>query len=258
MLQKEIEKGYAILRNENKRQQDIVESEQSFYFKAAAYGTMAVGAIGSLLLGGPLGFGLLAAFTEAGGGLSGLAAAGAVGTGLAASGAAGGVGIGASIGAGIRKWMPRKWFGEQSALSKTMKGLKQSSKHTFHGDVDASDSTPMPVESTKSPETHDDTASSSSSDIETMPSISDHEVEMHSSNTDGLSDHASSTQSDMESISDSMEAANTTTSNSTAETASTNNNSGSSAFVRNDYSYLPQLAVNTIMNLLSYFRPQQN
>lgn len=238
-----------MLRDENKRLRNNVESKKSTIFKSVAVGATVLGAVGSVILGGPIGLGLFAAFAEAGPAMLG---------GLAAGGAVGGLAGGAGIGAAAKKWFPRKWFGEQLGLSKAMKRLQQSLKNESCGVDDAPSNTPV-----ESSETHDNTTSSPS-DTETTPLIPNNEVRKRSSNTESLSDHAPATQSNaavLASISGNMQTADTTTSNSTVESSGltiSTNNTGTSAFVRNDYSYLPQLAVNTFWDVISYFRPQQN
>lgn len=223
-----------------------MESKKTTIFTSVAVGATIVGAVGSVILGGPLGLGLFAAFSEAGPAmLGGLAAGGVVGGGI------GGLGIGAAT----KKWFPRKWFGEQSALSKTMKRLKQSLKDEFGAQDDTPSNTAV-----EPSETHDN-MTSSPSNTETAPLIPNNEVRRRSSNTESLSDHAPLTQSNTASISGNMEEDDTTTSNSAVEYSDHTtliHNTGTSAFVRNDYSYLPQLAVNTLWNIFSYFRPQQN
>lgn len=54
-----------------------MESKKSTIFKSVAAGATVLGAVGSVILGGPIGFGLFAAFAEAGPAmLTGLAAGG--------------------------------------------------------------------------------------------------------------------------------------------------------------------------------------
>lgn len=57
-IQKDIEKGYATICDENKSLRDNVESKKTIIFTSIAIGATAVGAIGSVILGGPLGLGM--------------------------------------------------------------------------------------------------------------------------------------------------------------------------------------------------------
>lgn len=129
-LQKDIEKGYAIVFSENKALRDNVEGTKTTIFKTIAIGATVAGGIGLIVLGGPIGLGLFAAFAEASPAMIG---------GLAAGGAAGGGIGGLGIGAATKKWFPRRWFGEQTALKKAMKRMKRSLRDSFGGEIEPSD-----------------------------------------------------------------------------------------------------------------------
>lgn len=238
-----MENGYATLRDVNKSQRDNVESKKSTIFKSIAIGATVVGGIGTVILGGPLGLGLFAAFAEAGPAvLGGLAAGGVAGGGL------GGLGIGAAT----KKWFPRKWFGEQSALKKTMKRLKQSLKDGFSGEVETFNNSTLPVVSSAT-STHDNVVSSPSN-VETASvntTVTKNEEPEHSSNTVTLSDHSALTQNNTASISSNI------TTDGTVEasdpTTPTTDNAETADLGRTDYLYLPQLAANAIRNFISNF-----
>lgn len=123
-LENGIEKQYKEIQEVNTKEREKVESGKSKIWKVAAVVGIAAGAIGSVVVAGPFGLGLI--FAEAGSALLG---------GLAAGGAAGGATAGAGVGFGIKKLVPRKWFGESSVLKKTMKSLKESVKSIFLEDI---------------------------------------------------------------------------------------------------------------------------
>lgn len=121
-LQKDIQNGYRTIHDANETERVNVQSKQKKIFVSIAGGIAVAGAVGSVLVAGPLGLGLFASYAAASNSmLSGLIFGGAAG---------GGIG-GAGIGAGIKKVLPRKWLGTETALSKTMKQLKDSRKHKF-------------------------------------------------------------------------------------------------------------------------------
>lgn len=119
MLDNYIENGYVKIRLENRSQREAVQSKKRKIFGWVAGGATVLGGIASFAVAGPLGLGLYAGLGEAGAAMLG---------GVAAAGLAGGGITGLSVGASLQKWMPRKWFGEQSALKETVKRLKKSAK----------------------------------------------------------------------------------------------------------------------------------
>lgn len=208
-----------------------MESTKSTIFKSIAIGATVVGGAASVILGGPLGLGLFAAFAEAGPVMLG---------GLAAGGAAGGVLGGLGIGAGTKKWFPRKWFGEQTALRKAMKRLKQSLKGEFGGEVESSENATLPIDS--------------SAPVNTT-AIPNNEAPDLPSSTSTLSDHAESTQNNSASIS-SNKVTNTILSNSTAEAGELTIPTNRAEVIEFDSTNLLQVAVNTVRNLFSNFLPR--
>lgn len=195
--------------------------------------------------------GLFATFAEAGPALLG---------GLAAGGAAGGGLGGLGIGAGTKKWFPRKWFGEKSTLRKAMKRIEKSLKDNFGEEVGTSNNNAtLPVNSTV---THNTTASSPSNveiATENTTTTPDNEASTPPENTSTLSDHVSPTQNNTAPISGSI-VADATISNSTAgasDLITPTYRAEATEFNTNNYSYLPQVAVNavnTIRNLFWNFR----
>lgn len=101
------------------------------------------GAIGSVVVAGPLALGLFSTYA---------AASPAMWGGLVAGGVTGG-GIGGGIGAGIKKFIPRKWFGAETALSKAIAALKQSRKRQCYEKFPSGEDTELPSRPSTGPST---------------------------------------------------------------------------------------------------------
>lgn len=126
-------------------------------FNRFVAGATVLGATGSFIAAGPLGLGLFTTIAEAG-----TAAVASVTVGTAAVGAAGGM-----IGACLKKWLPRNWFGKQSAMSDLMNQSKEKRKNKnmkvqFPNDIES-----MPNDETPS----------------NIPLLSDHAVATTSTNS---------------------------------------------------------------------------
>lgn len=153
-LEKDVQKDYRVILETNEIEKVSVRSKQKTIFFSAAGGLAVAGAIGAVLVGGPIGLGLFTTYA---------AASNSMLAGLSAGGAAGGAIGGAGIGGGITKLLPRKWLGTDSALSKTVKNLKESRKSrsgVAYTELSTSSG-------------RDSTATSSASDIEMTPLSSD-------------------------------------------------------------------------------------
>lgn len=117
-LGERIKKSYDTIHDTNKSEKENVETKKKRIFASITIATTVAGAIGSVVMGGPLFLGLFnRTIAEAGLQLIG---------GLVASGATGGSVGGASIGIGVNKLLPRKWFGSECALDKMINSLKNS------------------------------------------------------------------------------------------------------------------------------------
>lgn len=201
-------------------------------------GSTVVGAVGSLKLGGPIDFGLFATFAEAGPAvLAGLAGAGATGGGL------GGLGIGL----GTKKWIPRKLFGESSALKKQIKRLKESRKDNYCEEISTANRT-----------LHADITTSSSGmeitsgNIATTPNSA---TSVPTTCTTALSDRNETPPNNTETTSGNIEPTATvlTTPANRVEVAEFD-----TTHSETNHFYYAQLALNNIRNVFSNFRFRWN
>lgn len=247
-LQKDIQKGYRTVHDVNETERVNVQSKQKKIFASVAGGVAVAGAIGSILVAGPLGLGLFATYAAASNSMLG---------GLALGGAAGGGIGGAGIGAGIKKLLPRKWLGTETALSKTMKHLKDSRKNRFGMETNLVDDTALPSISSASEGT-----ASSSSDIEMTPinsnTMSNSAAQAPQNNTAIFTDRTASMQNNTTHASSNIET-NTTT---TYEFTTPADRVQVAEFLRtcsqtNHFAF-PQMIFDNIKNSFLRLRPRRN
>lgn len=136
LLEKDINNGYDKIHEINKRERARVEFKKNTIFASVTGGALAIGAVATVLVSGPLGLALFPAYAAASPSLLG---------GLIAGGATGGGIGGAAIGTVVKKFIPRKWFGTETALSKTIDELKRSPRSRSDSSVIASDNTESPT-----------------------------------------------------------------------------------------------------------------
>lgn len=141
-IQNGMRNGFEAIREINMTEKRKVESKKNVVCASIAGVATVAGAIVSVVLGGPIGFGLFAAAAEAGPALlAGLAAGGAVG---------GGIG-GFGLGLGTKRWLPRKLFGEHTALKKELKRLKEFKRLSFDNTMTLAADTATPNVTENSP-----------------------------------------------------------------------------------------------------------
>lgn len=235
LLQKDIEDGYRIIHKVNEIERANVQSKQMHIVVGIT--------AGAALAGWGLGIGLFATYAAS------QSLLGAFSLGGMAGGGVGGFGIGE----GLKKFLPRRLFGSETALSKTIKHLKESRKKTFSKEITTVNNTVLPDISSASDSTASSSSEVTSVNTDTMFNSAAH---MRLSNTTTFTDPAASMQNSTALSSDNIES-NTTT---TYEFTTPADRYLVAEFLRTNSSpnhfEIPEMIYNTINDFILRLRPR--